>query len=569
MSYIANEKIEEILSSIDIVEFIGEYLDLKQVGSNFRTLCPFHSEKTPSFYVSREKNIYHCFGCGKSGNAIKFLMEFENVSFKEALTILAEKSGINLEINYKGTQKDTSYFKILDDAKKYYIESLFSHNGKLAYQYLQHRNINADTIKSFSIGYSSSRGLTLFMENHGWNKQDLMNAGLLVKNSNGEYYERFHNRIMFPIFNTIGKVVGFGGRALGNELPKYINSPETEYYKKGKLAYGLYHSKNSISKLKNAIIVEGYIDLLTMYQNGITNVAAPLGTSLTSDQIKLIKRYSHSITLLFDADHAGIRAMERGVNISLKQDMSVYVVLLDNNLDPDEYIKENGIESLKNKINEKTNFIDFKISVLKDRYDINDIDQLNILIKELLTTVNDISDPIKRELWYRKISDLFSVNIELLRSAINKKEVVIAKDNANENSLDNIYLNILSVLYTAHKKHNFYEYIEMYIPIEYFKDNKIGNIIYDIAKNRSIPEINDITTIVTGSYRERMYKIIFSEKVSDEMLMNSLKINAKKLLKIKLKEINDKITKAISSNEEINYYESKQSKILHHLQKIK
>ena len=570
MNYVSNEKIEEILSNIDIVEVIEEYVPLKQVGSNFRALCPFHNEKTPSFYVSREKGIYHCFGCNRSGNAIKFLMEYNNITFLEAVSILAEKAGVKIDNGEKTFGSESNYKKIIEDALSYYESLLTSNTGKIAREYIKNRGIKDETIAKFHIGYASSYGLLNYLNRKGWKTNDIIKTGLVIKTENGDIYERFRNRIIFPIYNTVGKVIAFGGRSLGNDLPKYINSPETEFYKKGHLFFGIYQAKNSIKNADSAIIVEGYIDLISLFQNGIENVIAPLGTSLTVEQARLIKRYTNNIILMFDADTAGMKASERGINICLGQDLSVYVVLLEKGMDPDDYIKKYGVDALKERIDERVNFLDFKLSMLKNKYDFSDVDQVTRALHEIQETVRLIPDSMKRELWYKRIAEQYAIPIETVRSEnpVKTKEMVKNVAKATD-EIDIIYANILNILNIAKEKRRFFDYIRTYIPQKYLEENEIGKIIYNIIINETMPPIVQIISSLEEGLRDIVYKGVFTEGASDKILFQSLKNSWKKLLRIKLKDINSRISKALMYNEDVNGYEEKQSEIIHHLQKIK
>lgn len=570
MNYISNEKIEEILSNIDIVEIIDEYVPLRQVGSNYRALCPFHTEKTPSFYVSREKGIYHCFGCGRSGNAIKFLMEYNNITFPEAMTILAEKAGIKLGNGYEASSGENSYRKILEDAQNYFENSLSGNMGGIAVQYIKNRGISDETVEKFHIGYAPAHGLLNYLGKKGWKTKEILKTGLIVKTESGEIYERFRNRIMFPIYNTVGKVIAFGGRNLGSDLPKYINSPETEYYKKGHLFFGIYQAKNRIKEFDEAVVVEGYIDLISLYQNGIENVIAPLGTALTPEQARLLKRYTSNVILMFDADEAGLKASERGVNVCLKEGLSVYVVLLEKGTDPDDYIKKYGVDALKERIGRKVNFLDFKIELLKNKYNFNDIDQMSRALKEIKEIVLLIPDAIKRELWYKRIAEQFEIPIEAVRTEKTKSiKSAMGEKVTKRNELNSIYANILNIINVAHDKQKFFDYIKTYIPFQYLQEHVIGKIIYDIVLSEKMPSINDMIDTLDEKTRDVIYEGVFMENSPDKLLMQSLKVNWKKLLRIKLKEINRRISNALLYNEDVSEYEEKQSEIIHHLQQIK
>ena len=319
------EKIEEIRSSNDIVDVISQHVRLKKRGKNYVGLCPFHQEKTPSFTVSAEKQVYHCFGCGKGGNVFTFVMEIEKVSFTEAVRSLAEKVGITIRVTEADQQQESESEALYNVCR---LAGLFFYNnltkteeGKVALEYFHGRGFSDETIRTFGLGYSlnSWDGLLSHAKAEGISREDLLKAGLIRTREDGSDYDYFRSRAMFPIFSTSGRVLGFGARKLREDDPlgKYINSPETPIYNKSRVLFGLFHSKDAIRSEEHALMVEGYADLISLFQNGIQNVVASSGTALTEEQVQLISRYTKKLTLVYDADSAGSSATLRGMDIEI------------------------------------------------------------------------------------------------------------------------------------------------------------------------------------------------------------------------------------------------------------
>ena len=338
--------IEEIKSRCDIVDIISDYMHLEKSGSNYTGLCPFHSEKTGSFMVSKSKQIYKCFGCNAGGDVISFVMRWENVDFMEAVKILARKCGITLDRNIseeekKKIQEINKFREIHTEAARFYFANLLRTKNP-GYEYLRKRGLSDKIIKKFGLGYSpnSWNSLMNYLLSKGYDKTDLVKCGLIThKTESNKYFDRFRNRVMFPIFNYNGKVIGFGGRVLDDSLPKYLNSPETLVFNKRMNLYGLNISKKGI-KDDTLILVEGYMDLISLYQNNIENVVATLGTALTIEQAKLIRRFAKNVIISYDSDQAGQNATLRAIDILLKADIKVKILNLKDCKDPDDFIKK-------------------------------------------------------------------------------------------------------------------------------------------------------------------------------------------------------------------------------------
>lgn len=436
-TFFPDQIVEQVRQSNDIVDLISEYLPLKKKGKNFWALCPFHIEKTPSFSVNQDKQIFYCFGCGQGGNSITFLMTHEKLSFPEALKLLAKRAGISLPAYAKSPKSSQVFDKLYlanQVAQEYFQISLENKNlGKKASDYLAKRKITEEIGKLFCIGYAPSgwEGLIDYAKTKNIGVKTLNEAGLVVVKSDTEgYYDRFRNRIMFPIFSLSGKVIGFGGRALSEEeVPKYLNSPETFVYQKGKILYGLNLSKEFISATKEAILVEGYIDLLSLYQAGIKNVVASSGTAFTEDQARLLSRYAEMVYLMFDSDLAGVSATLRSVEVLLDAGLEVKIVPLPAGEDPDTLVKKVGPDELMNKVKSALDFVEFKKQVLEKesgsstKWGKEKEKTLHDLVEISLKIKNDL----RRELFLHKVSEVFEVSETVLRKILVSKKLIYKK----------------------------------------------------------------------------------------------------------------------------------------------
>lgn len=425
---ITQKSVQEILETVKVEDIIQDFVSLKRRGVNMIGLCPFHNEKTPSFTVSPAKNIYKCFGCGAAGNAVKFLMEHENLSFPEALRYIANKYNIKIEEKEVSPevlaerQRMDSLFIITQFARDFFSEQLFeTDRGKsVGLSYFKQRGFREDIIRKFGLGYAPAKGdaLTVTAKQNSYNIDLLKEVGLTSQ------YNRdfFRDRVMFTIHNLSGKVIGFGGRILQKDVkaPKYINSPETEIYNKSKVLYGAYFAKTAIRKQDECIMVEGYTDVISLHQDGIENVVASSGTSLTVEQILLVKRYTPNIKILYDGDKAGIKAALRGLDLVLAQDMNVKVVLLPDGEDPDSYLQSVGSAAFKEYLeNEAKDFILFKTDLLLDDAG-NDPIKRSEVIKDVVKSIAKVPDPIKRSLYVRECAKIVGVEEQLLVNESNK-----------------------------------------------------------------------------------------------------------------------------------------------------
>jgi DNA primase len=383
---IAPESIDEVKSQINVYDIISQYLPLEKAGNSYRALCPFHPEKTPSFYVSPQKNIWKCFGCGKSGNAISFVMEYEGISFTDAIIKIAEKYNIKLKFTGKDKYKEnTKYHNLLEEVLKFYKQQLKT--NLVARKYLSDREILPSTIEKFDIGYSpEDYSFIKWVEDKGINKEDLVKVGVL--SSTDSKKDKFSGRIIFPIRNVQGKIVGFGGRSTDQKKsPKYLNSPETEIYKKSEILFGLFENKNNIMENREAILVEGYFDVISPYQIGIKNAVATLGTALSLKQAKLLKKFADRVYILYDSDEAGKKAAIKAAQTLLYVGIEVYYSPLEDK-DPDELAKK-GYKTFKEHLEKSETFLEFLLKKIKYAKEINTRKKLIQIYLQLLSYMQD------------------------------------------------------------------------------------------------------------------------------------------------------------------------------------
>ncbi|HLU84983.1 MAG TPA: DNA primase [Vicingaceae bacterium] len=428
---IPKETIDEIFNACVIEDVVGDFVTLKKRGANYLGNCPFHNEKTPSFTVSPAKGIYKCFGCGKAGNAVNFIMEHEHYTYPEALKYLADKYQIEVEeeeqsdAQIEAANEKESLYIVSNFAAKYFVDQLLNTDkGKaIGLSYFEERGFTPATIEKFQLGYSPDEWTAFTDEalNSGYDLKYLEKSGLTIVKENKKF-DRFKGRVMFPIHNLSGRVLGFGGRILINDkkAAKYINSPESEIYDKSNVLYGIYFAKKSMVQEDNCFLVEGYTDVISLSQAGVENVVASSGTSLTEGQIRLISRYTKNITILYDGDVAGIKASFRGIDMILQEGMNVKVVLFPDGEDPDSFAKKSSTEELKDYIGEKAqDFIQFKISVLLEESGKDPIKRAE-LIKDIVSSIALIPDQIKRAVYTKECSVLLEISEQALINEINK-----------------------------------------------------------------------------------------------------------------------------------------------------
>jgi DNA primase len=430
---IPDEKIEEIRSATDIVEVVSVHVRLKKRGKNFIGLCPFHQEKTPSFSVSPDKQMYHCFGCGEGGNVFTFIMRSEKVSFMEAVQTLAARAGIS--IPEQGTEdtgrngNEPLYRALMIAARFYYAALTSTSEGAFALDYFRKRGFTDATIKQFGLGYAPRgwESLVNHVQEHGITTDDLEKSGLIIKRDDGTYYDRFRGRAMFPIFSTTGRVVAFAGRQLYQDdtLAKYINTPETSLYYKSKILYGLSMTRDEIRRHAFAVLVEGYTDLISLYQAGIKNVVASSGTSLTEDQILLLSRYTPSVVIVYDADSAGSNAALRGVELILEKGLDVRIVSLPDQEDPDSFIRSHGADAFSDLLDKSLSFIEFKAGMFEQDGYFNTPEGQTKAVRSIIEILAKIPDELKRNFYIKSLAERYRIYETVLHrelESITRKE---------------------------------------------------------------------------------------------------------------------------------------------------
>lgn len=430
---------------MDIEEVVSDYVSLKRKGQNLWACCPFHDEKTPSFSVAPQKNIYKCFGCGKAGDPISFVEEHDGLNYIEAIKYLAQKYGIEIQEEEQSDEQiqqqndRDSLFIVLNYAKDYFQDVLKHHeDGKsIAQSYFRERGFTAKTTEKFELGYSLDQwdALTEKALKDAYSEEILEKAGLLIKKDDGKKYDRFRGRVIFPIHNVTGKVIAFGARTLKKDgKPKYLNSPETEVYHKSKILYGLLQAKQAIRQLNNCYLVEGYTDVISLHQSDIENVVASSGTSLTDDQIRLIKRFSENITVLFDGDSAGLKAALRGVDMILEAGLNVRVVVFPTGEDPDSYSRKLGTAEFKRYLKENTrDLITFKAGLYAEEAERDPLKKAES-IKEIVGTIAKIPDQVKRAIYVKETASLLDINESVLLAEMNKLLITGRRKKDKENA---------------------------------------------------------------------------------------------------------------------------------------
>ena len=430
--YYKQEDIDKLLDNLKIEEVVGEFIELKKVGSSYKGLCPFHADTNPSFSVNPEKKICKCFVCGSGGNAINFYSKIKNISYTEAIRELAKKYKINIkEYNTSTNENYEKFYQIMENSHNFFMEKIFSQDSRGALEYLSNRGLDTNLIKEHQLGYAPPKWSELYelLNSKGYNDEDLLALGLIKKSEEGRIYDAFRNRIIFPIFSPSGRIIAFGGRTLekDNSVPKYINSPDTPIFKKGKNVYGIERAIN-IKNKNYSILMEGYMDVLSANIFGFNTSIAPLGTALTEEQAQLIKRYSSNILLSFDMDKAGISATERASFILKSQGFNIRVLQFEGSKDPDEFLKKNGKEAFLKVVENSLEIFDFLYNLYSSEYDLNN----NIIAKQNFIErfkdfFSNVESDLEKEMYLKKLSEKIDINIDILRKTLveqNKKHVI-------------------------------------------------------------------------------------------------------------------------------------------------
>ena len=583
MARYSDEIIDEIRQSNDIVDVISQYVRLKRSGRNFFGLCPFHNEKSPSFSVSPDKQIFHCFGCGVGGNVFTFLMKIEGINFIEAVQMLAERANIvlpTLENNVDSAKEElkAKVYKVNEFTADFYHKNLYLPTAKIAQEYVKKRKLSNETLKSFQIGFSGKFDeLYQELKKQGFQEKEILESGLVNKNERGQYIDRYRNRLMFPICDVRGRVIAFGGRVLDDSKPKYINSPENIVYSKGRNLFGLNVAKKG--DLKKILIVEGYMDVISLHQRGITNVVAPLGTALTEQQGWLLRKNSEQIILSFDSDEAGLTAKMRALEILQHMGCDIRILQMDGAKDPDEFIIKFGNARFLNLVDKALSVVEFKVKILKRNLNLENINDKIKFLNEIAEIISKIDNTMEREIYIEKIAKEYEISKEAIYAEVNKltysnkkdekvlekqKPTVLHKKNEEtevSEALKKRENTILSILLMGNE--NFYQIIKQNISAEDFKYNlnkEIAKKLYEelekgnsninsILDNMTEEEQNHITEIMSIDYGfEDM------EKAIDDIIQSYQKdkLNDRKLEILKLLDTVEEISEKKKLEKELS-----------------
>lgn len=566
MAVLTDTELKEVLNKVDIVDVVGEYVPLVQKGKNFFGVCPFHDDHNPSMSVSREKQIYTCFVCGASGNAYNFLMNYDNISFPEAVKTLATKAGIVLKTDIKDYKKieNNDDYDIFDIATKYYQNNINTAFGKEAKNYLLKRKIDDEIIKEFQIGLALDKFDNLYnlLKEKGYSDNKLLSLGLINKNDYG-YADMFKNRIMFPLSDTNGRVVGYSGRIYDNsDQAKYVNSNANSIFVKGNVLYNYYRARNECRRKNKVILMEGFMDVIRAYSVGVKNVVALMGTALTHDQALLLRKLSTNVIICLDGDEAGGKATLSAINELNKIGVNISVVRLNDNLDPDDYILKYGLDAFNGKVDNPLSVLDFKINYYKRGKDFSKNEDISRYIDEVINEIKSIDNDITIELYIKNLSEEFSIDKDLLYNKIEKNRPEVKKISIlpkKEIKILNKYQKAekLLIYYMLHYKEaiRMYELNVSYLPTGIYRilaneiihyTNEYGDI--DIAdfitylneKEELIKAVGELMQLTTDDeYHE--------EEINDYInVLKEFSINNEiKRIQLKIKEETDPIKKAI------------------------
>lgn len=535
---IPEETIENIRESNDIVDVISEYVALNKRGKNYVGLCPFHKEKTPSFSVVQDRQIFHCFGCGEGGNVITFIMKYHNIGFVDALKMLADRANIVIPDNYAGVDNEKaelrkSLLKIVREAARYFYKMLQTNPNGL--DYLKKRGIGSDIIRKFGLGFAPEGwdGLIRYLKYKGYTEEMMEKAGLVIKKSGSGYYDRFRNRVMFPVFDVRNRIIGFGGRVLDDSKPKYLNSPETLIFNKGHNLYGLNFAVEQNNDRK-IIIVEGYMDAIALHQFGISNAVASLGTALTREQAKLLKRYCDEVIICYDADTAGQAATLRGLDILSEAGCKVSILRIPKGKDPDEYVRAEGADAFKKCMDESMSLIEYKIRRKSEAFDTSTTEGKIGFIKSCADVLSGVGDPVVVDAYVAKLSNETGISASALYEEMSRRQAsgqniedkhISGKSRYNNNIdgqklyLEPAYLKaekfILSMLYENNK---LFDKIEKTLAWDDFNDDvyrEIAHIMYEkLKKNEDIIPAAVINRFQNGEDMKKASSVFDGETVA-------------------------------------------------------
>ena len=562
--YVINDNVlDEIRDRADIVDLIGEYVDLKRSGSNYMGLCPFHSEKTPSFSVSPSKSIFKCFGCGVGGDVITFIMKRENLNFPEAVEFLAEKYNVRLseykDENKEARDKRNRLYDINREAAMHFLNNLSS--SPKAQKYLRDRGLSDKTIRAYGLGYSKDSWTDLYdhLTKLGYKEEELLDLNLISKSKNGNYIDRFRDRVMFPIINRNNKVIAFGARGFGDAKPKYLNSRETPIFHKGSNLFNMNIISRESSR-QRIILVEGYMDVISLYNSGINYSVASLGTSLTEDQAAIIKKMAKDIYICYDSDKAGINATSRAIDIFLSKSCKPKIIELEGGLDPDDFIKKYGMEGFENKIKSAISYIDFKIKILRENFNLEDAEGLSNFTVESAKILSSIKNPIERDIFVKEFSKKYNISYKAIENYINYLNRNKIKSEKKEKFKLKKNTNVVKSTKTRAQE-------------ELLSYSLLDNDIYNYIKNKI--QVFYFTNAMTRASFEEIPKM-FEEEMEVSEFLNLLEKN--RLIDSNFKEnilgiiknihVNEKIVDELIKTLERNYLQKEKERILENIDKL-
>ena len=562
--YVINDNVlDEIRDRADIVDLIGEYVDLKRSGSNYMGLCPFHSEKTPSFSVSPSKSIFKCFGCGVGGDVITFIMKRENLNFPEAVEFLAEKYNVRLseykDENKEARDKRNRLYDINREAAMHFLNNLSS--SPKAQKYLRDRGLSDKTIRAYGLGYSKDSWTDLYdhLTKLGYKEEELLDLNLISKSKNGNYIDRFRDRVMFPIINRNNKVIAFGARGFGDAKPKYLNSRETPIFHKGSNLFNMNIISRESSR-QRIILVEGYMDVISLYNSGINYSVASLGTSLTEDQAAIIKKMAKDIYICYDSDKAGINATSRAIDIFLSKSCKPKIIELEGGLDPDDFIKKYGMEGFENKIKSAISYIDFKIKILRENFNLEDAEGLSNFTLESAKILSSIKNPIERDIFVKEFSKKYNISYKAIENYINYLNRNKIKSEKKEKFKFKKNTNVVKSTKTRAQE-------------ELLSYSLLDNDIYNYIKNKI--QVFYFTNAMTRASFEEIPKM-FEEEMEVSEFLNLLEKN--RLIDSYFKEnilgiiknihVNEKIVDELIKTLERNYLQKEKERILENIDKL-
>ena len=594
MARYSDEVINDVRQSNDIVDVISQYVHLKRSGRNFFGLCPFHNEKSPSFSVSPDKQIFHCFGCGVGGNVFSFITQIEGINFVEAVQMLAERANIQLPTlqdngDSQREELKAKVYKVNEFTAEFYHQNLYKPQAKIAQEYVKKRQLSNETLKSFKIGFSGKFDeLYQELKKQGFGEREILESGLVNKNERGQYIDRYRNRLMFPICDVRGRVIAFGGRVLDDSKPKYINSPENVVYSKGRHLFGLNVAKKS--DVKKILIVEGYMDVISLHQRGVKNVVASLGTAMTQQQGWLLRKSSEQIILSFDSDEAGLSAKMRALDILQNMGCDIRILQMEGAKDPDEYIIKYGSARFQSLIEKALSVVEFKVKILKRNLDLNNTNDKIKFLNEIAKLISKIDNTIEKEVYIERIAKSYNISKEAIYAEVNKlsyatakgqkilekSKPVISHKKVEKNKVSEAIVKkentILSLLLMGDL--NVFQIIKQNIKVEDFKDSlnqQIAKKLYEefekgnsningILDNLEEEEQNRITMIMADDY-----EIKDVEKAIDDIIQSyeKEKLNERKF------EILEELEKEDINETQKKEYEKELSNIIIKLARIK